>query len=196
MKTDILKSNFIRFYERAAPKSNYQRIVFTFTSSSLLTLPLDCEQAVRSSNWWSWVSFWEALRELHVFATTQRGKLLLSLRPRVTFCVPPPSLFLQCWFQTVLNNPYTLCMLSCPVVPYSLRQHGLTVACQAPLSTEFSRQEYWGGFPCPPPGQPRYQMYVSFLSCFGRWVLYPYTTWEARYRLHMYKYSKVRFLTA
>ena len=27
-----------------------------------------------------------------------------------------------------------------------------TVACQAPLSTGFSRQEYWWGLPCPPPG--------------------------------------------
>ena len=27
-----------------------------------------------------------------------------------------------------------------------------TVACQAPLSMEFSRQEYWTGLPCPPPG--------------------------------------------
>ena len=27
-----------------------------------------------------------------------------------------------------------------------------TVACQAPLSMEFSRQEYWVGLPCPPPG--------------------------------------------
>ena len=27
-----------------------------------------------------------------------------------------------------------------------------TVACQAPLSMGFSRQEYWGGLPCPPPG--------------------------------------------
>ena len=26
------------------------------------------------------------------------------------------------------------------------------VACQAPLSTEFSRGEYWSGLPCPPPG--------------------------------------------
>ena len=26
------------------------------------------------------------------------------------------------------------------------------VACQAPLSVEFSRQEYWSGLPCPPPG--------------------------------------------
>ena len=28
----------------------------------------------------------------------------------------------------------------------------LTVACQAPLSMGFSRQEYWSGLPCPPPG--------------------------------------------
>ena len=27
-----------------------------------------------------------------------------------------------------------------------------TVACQAPLSMEFSRQEYWSGLLCPPPG--------------------------------------------
>ena len=25
-------------------------------------------------------------------------------------------------------------------------------ACQAPRSMRFSRQEYWGGLPCPPPG--------------------------------------------
>ena len=27
-----------------------------------------------------------------------------------------------------------------------------TVACQAPLSLGFSREEYWSGLPCPPPG--------------------------------------------
>ena len=27
-----------------------------------------------------------------------------------------------------------------------------TVAYQAPLSMGFSRQEYWNGLPCPPPG--------------------------------------------
>ena len=29
-----------------------------------------------------------------------------------------------------------------------------TVAHQAPLSMGFSRQEYWSGLPCPPPGAP------------------------------------------
>ena len=31
-----------------------------------------------------------------------------------------------------------------------------TVACQAPLSTEFSRQEYYSGLPFPPPGDLPY----------------------------------------
>ena len=28
-----------------------------------------------------------------------------------------------------------------------------TAVCQAPLSMGFSRQEYWSGLPCPPPGE-------------------------------------------
>ena len=28
----------------------------------------------------------------------------------------------------------------------------LTLACQAPMSMGFSKQEYWSGLPCPPPG--------------------------------------------
>ena len=42
-----------------------------------------------------------------------------------------------------------------------------TVAHQAPLSIRFSRQEYWGGLPCPPPAedsQPRDQTPVSCLA--------------------------------
>ena len=46
-----------------------------------------------------------------------------------------------------------------------------TVACQAPLSMEFSRQEYWSGLPCPSPAdlsnpgiEPR--------SPHCRWILY------------------------
>ena len=33
----------------------------------------------------------------------------------------------------------------------SLRHHELCVTCQAPLSTGFSRQEYWSGLPFPSP---------------------------------------------
>ena len=47
--------------------------------------------------------------------------------------------------------PY-ICVLSNSVVSNSLQSHGLYVAHQAPLSMEFSRQEYWSGLPFPPPG--------------------------------------------
>ena len=50
-----------------------------------------------------------------------------------------------------------------------------TVACQAPLSTGFSRQEYWSGLSFPPPGdlpRPRGQTRVSCVCCTGRQVLY------------------------
>ena len=48
------------------------------------------------------------------------------------------------------------------------------VAHQAPLSMGFSRQEYWGGLPCPPPGdlpEPEiepasYRQAVLFFVCF------------------------------
>ena len=49
-----------------------------------------------------------------------------------------------------------------------------TAAHQAPLSIGFSRQEYWSGLPCPPPGDLPTQglnlyLYVSYT---GKWVLY------------------------
>ena len=50
-----------------------------------------------------------------------------------------------------------------------------TVACQALLSMEFSRQEYWSGLPCPPPGElPEPGIEPTSLTIFyiGRWVLY------------------------
>ena len=47
--------------------------------------------------------------------------------------------------------------LPCAVLCLSLSSVRLfatlwTVACKAPLSMGFSRQEYWSGLPCPPPG--------------------------------------------
>ena len=39
-----------------------------------------------------------------------------------------------------------------------------TVACQAPLSMWLSRQEYWSGWPCPPPGDlPKSEIQLSSL---------------------------------
>ena len=47
-----------------------------------------------------------------------------------------------------------------------------TAAHQAPLSVEFSRQEYWSGLPCPPPGDFPSPGIKPCVSCIGRWVLY------------------------
>ena len=47
-----------------------------------------------------------------------------------------------------------------------------TVAHQAPLSMGFSaRLEYWGGLPCPPPGDLP-DPGTETISCIGKWVLY------------------------
>ena len=42
-----------------------------------------------------------------------------------------------------------VCVLSCLTLC-----DPMDYICQAPLSMESSRQEYWSGLPCPPPGDP------------------------------------------
>ena len=53
-----------------------------------------------------------------------------------------------------------------------------TVACQTPLSMRFSRQQYWSGLPCPPPGdlptQESNLCLLWLLHC--RQILYPWAT--------------------
>ena len=55
------------------------------------------------------------------------------------------------------TDPVTdiLSLFVCVLSPFScvrLFATQWTVACQAPLSVGFSRQEYWSGLPCPHPG--------------------------------------------
>ena len=50
-----------------------------------------------------------------------------------------------------------------------------TAALQPPLCIGFSRQEYWSGLPCPPPGglpNPGMETRISEVSRTGRQVLY------------------------
>ena len=69
---------------------------------------------------------------------------------------PPPSilncLHLHLWSQKV----WVACLVRvCMLGLFSRVQLCVTpwtVAHQAPLSMGFSRQEYWSGLPCPPPG--------------------------------------------
>ena len=57
------------------------------------------------------------------------------------------------------NGSLILCVCVCvcvctlrPISHVQLFATLWTVACQAPLLMEFSRQEHWSGLPCPPPG--------------------------------------------
>ena len=45
-----------------------------------------------------------------------------------------------------------------------------TVASQASLSMEFSRQEYWSGLPCPPPGDLSNPGLNPHLLCLLHWL--------------------------
>ena len=52
----------------------------------------------------------------------------------------PPHTHILCTHAKSLQSKLTLCdPTDC-------------IPCQAPLSMGFSRQEYWSGLPCPPPG--------------------------------------------
>ena len=74
----------------------------------------------------------------------------------------------------------TMCMLIC----FSCIQLFVTlwtIAPQAPLSMGFSKQEYWSGFPCPPPGdlsdpgiEPEYLKSHALVGGF----ITTSTTWE------------------
>ena len=49
------------------------------------------------------------------------------------------------------------------------------VALQIALSMRLSRQEYWSGLPCPPPGDlpdPEIKLEISCISCIDGQVLY------------------------
>ena len=54
--------------------------------------------------------------------------------------------FAATWMRLKVIILCEVISVSCSVVSYSLQPH---VAHQAPLSTGFSRQEYWSQMPCP-----------------------------------------------
>ena len=73
-----------------------------------------------------------------------------------------------------------LCVLSCSVMSDSFAT-SRTVARQAPLSMGFSRQEYWSGLPCPPPGDLPDPGDKTCVSCIaGSFFITPSMTWFFR----------------
>ena len=102
---------------------------------------------------------------------------LLSLPQEGTWCsvvVPIQHLRVlttQVYVLTELlpTSPLSVCMLS-RLSHVQLFVTLWTVACQAPLSTGFPRQEYWRRLPCPPSGdlpKPGIEL-ASFVSCINR----------------------------
>ena len=68
-----------------------------------------------------------------------------------------------------------VCMLSCSV---------LSDSHQAPLAIGFSRQEYWSGLPCPPPGDllhPGTEPASLTSPALGGGFFTTSSTWEALY---------------
>jgi len=65
-----------------------------------------------------------------------------------------------------------------------------TTSCQAPLLMGFSKQEYWGGLPCPPPGDlpdPGIKPVSLMSPALASRFFITSATWEAD---NMGKYSK------
>ena len=56
--------------------------------------------------------------------------------------------------MVALSCPPCCCNLVTKSCPTLLQPHGQCVACLAPLSMGFSRQEYWNVLPFPSPGDP------------------------------------------
>ena len=82
--------------------------------------------------------------------------------------------------------------VSCSVMPDSLQSHGLYVACQASLSMEFSRQEYWSGQPFSSAGDFSWPRNWTQVFWDARQILYHWATWKV---LRVKDIPKTRMLT-
>ena len=91
-----------------------------------------------------------------------------------------------------------LCVCACPLSHVRPSATPWTVACQAPLSVEFSRQEYWSGLPfptlgnLPDPGIESIFLVSPALAC--RFLTIG-TTWEAHLLLTGMKTGAAPFKT-
>ena len=71
--------------------------------------------------------------------------------PLYLWILPTNPFRSDCLFQSTEILDVHTCVLSCFCCVW-LFVTLWTVTCQTPPSTGFSRQEYWGGLPCPSPG--------------------------------------------
>ena len=73
-----------------------------------------------------------------------------------------------------ITTKVTVC--ACMLSRVQLLVTSWTVACQAPLSMGFSRQQHWSGLPFPSPGDLPNLIFAS--PAIGRWIVYLLATWE------------------
>ena len=74
-------------------------------------------------------------------------------------CIPPPSCCVTSGKCIGLFESQFACVCVCMLSRFNCVQlfaNLWTIACQAPLSTGFSRYEYWSEWPLPPPGDLPY----------------------------------------
>ena len=104
----------------------------------------------------------------------------MSASQRETLSTLLVDFFLSNTFLSLSGIRFLLCVFSYDHV-LSLFSHVQlfvtlgTIACQLSLSMGFSRQKYWSGLPCPPPGDlpdPGTEPTSFYVSCIGRFVLY------------------------
>ena len=82
----------------------------------------------------------------------------------ILICCFNPISFLVIIYTVTTNCVYLSTHVQLFATPW-------TVAHQAPLSMGFSRQEYWSGLPCSPPGDlPNPGLNPGLMHC--RWILY------------------------
>ena len=104
---------------------------------------------------------------------------LFSFQPLQAMCWKAVRLFTTILLFRVRlpHTPLSACMLS-RFSPVPLFATPWTVTYQAYPSMEFSRQGYWSGLPCPPPGIFPTQRVNPFLLSL-RQILYYWATKEA-----------------
>ena len=83
------------------------------------------------------------------------------------------------WSDKQTNICFTHPVCSVASVVVWLFETPWTVARQAPLSMGFSRQEYWSGLPCPPPGASSWPRDWTCISCTASRFFTHWATQEA-----------------
>ena len=123
---------------------------------------------VDSGSWWrigrpGVLQFMGSQRVGHDWVTEQKGTEQMANNVEHLFHVLIGHLYIFFWkVSTQILCPFLICLsfyywvvCVCVLSRFSRVQFFVilwTMACQAPLSVGFPRQEYWSGLPCPLPG--------------------------------------------